>query len=238
MHMSTVGPMADDEPTCAARLLDAQAKAERLFAEIEERGLVAPGEGERAVSDRIRDLANELFGTTRHWHKRIVRSGPNTLKPYRENPPDRVIGADDIVFADFGPIFEEYEADFGRTFVLGDDPVKQRLRDDLPEVFAAGRRFFESDQDITGKRLYAEVERLATDAGWELGGWHAGHLVGEFPHETIDGADVESYIAPGNDTPLRRTGKAGRRCHWILEIHLVDRGREIGGFYEELLDLG
>ncbi|MFD7000338.1 M24 family metallopeptidase [Streptomyces mirabilis] len=230
--------MADDEPTRAARLLDAQAKAERLFAEIEERGLVAPGEGERAVSDRIRDLANELFGTTRHWHKRIVRSGPNTLKPYRENPPDRVIGADDIVFADFGPIFEEYEADFGRTFVLGDDPVKQRLRDDLPEVFAAGRRFFESDPDITGKRLYAEVERLATDAGWELGGWHAGHLVGEFPHETIDGADVESYIAPGNDTPLRRTDKAGRRCHWILEIHLVDRGREIGGFYEELLDLG
>ncbi len=102
--------------------------------------LVAPGEGERAVSDRIRDLANELFGTTRHGHKRIVRWGPNTLKPYRENPPDRVIGADDIVFADFGPLFEEYEADFGRTFVLGDDPVKQRLRDDLPEVFAAGRR--------------------------------------------------------------------------------------------------
>lgn len=41
-------------------------------------------------------------------------------------------------------------------------------------------------------------------------------------------------IAP----PLRRTDKAGRRCHWILEIHLVDRGREFGGFYEELLDLG
>ncbi|MCX4430800.1 aminopeptidase P family protein [Streptomyces mirabilis] len=179
-----------------------------------------------------------MFGTTRHWHKRIVRSGPNTLKPYRENPPDRVIGVDDIVFADFGPIFEEYEADFGRTFVLGDDPVKQRLRDDLPKVFAAGRHFFESDPDITGKRLYAEVERLATDVGWELGGWHAGHLVGEFPHETIDGADRESYIAPGNDTPLRRTDKAGRRCHWILEIHLVDRGREFGGFHEELLDLG
>lgn len=44
-----------------ARLLEAQAKAEQLFAEIEERGLVAPGEGERAVGDRVRDLANELF---------------------------------------------------------------------------------------------------------------------------------------------------------------------------------
>ncbi|MYQ99529.1 MULTISPECIES: M24 family metallopeptidase [unclassified Streptomyces] len=230
--------MTDDEPTRAARLLDAQAKAERLFAEIEERGLIAPGEGERAVSDRVRDLANELFGTTRHWHKRIIRSGPNTLKPYRENPPDRVIGTDDIVFADFGPIFEEYEADFGRTFVLGDDPVKHRLRDDLPTVFAAGRRCFEADPDITGEQLYTEVRRLAAEAGWELGGWHAGHLVGEFPHERIDGADVESYITPANETSLRRTDKAGRRCHWILEIHLIDREREFGGFYEELLTLG
>lgn len=161
--------MADDEPTRAARLLDAQAKAVRLFAAIEERGLVAPGERERAVSDRIRDLANELFGTTRHWHKRIVRSGPNTLEPYRENPPDRVIGTDDIVFADFGPIFEEYEADFGRTFVLGDDPVKHRLRDDLPKIFAAGRSRFEADPDITGARLYAEIERLAAKSGWKLG---------------------------------------------------------------------
>ncbi|TVZ76756.1 metallopeptidase family M24 [Streptomyces sp. BK340] len=230
--------MVDREPARAARLLDAQAKAERLFTAIEERGLVAPGERERAVSDRIRDLANELFGTTRHWHKRIVRSGPNTLLPYRENPPDRVIATDDIVFADFGPIFEEYEADFGRTFVFGDDPVKHRLCDDLPRVFRAGKRHFESDPDITGHELYAEVERLAAEVGWELGGWHAGHLVGEFHHEKIDGAEPESYIAPANDTPLRRNDKAGRRCHWIVEIHLVNREHGFGGFYEELLTLG
>ena len=67
---------------------------------------------------------------------------------------------------------------------------------------------------------------------------HAGHLVGEFPHEKIDGADIESYIAPGNDTPMRRHDKAGRVCHWILEIHLTDTERQFGGFYEQLLDLG
>ena len=32
---------------------------------------------------------------------------------------------DDILFLDLGPIFAEWEADFGRTYVLGDDPVKQ-----------------------------------------------------------------------------------------------------------------
>ncbi|MFI5615938.1 M24 family metallopeptidase [Streptomyces sp. NPDC051567] len=221
----------------ALGLVEAQRKAEHLFAEIEARGLVAPGAGEREVSDRIRDLANEMFGTTKHWHKRIVRSGPHTMFPYKENPPDRIIGEDDIAFADFGPIFEEYEADFGRTFVFGDDPVKHRLRDDLATVFAAGRHVFRADPQITGRRLHAEVERLASARGWTLGGWHAGHLVGEFPHETIDGAKVESYVTPDNDHPMRRTDRTGRRCHWILEIHLVDERHGFGGFHEQLLDL-
>jgi hypothetical protein len=44
------------------------------------------GRGERAVSDSIRDLAGKMFGVKRFWHKRIVRAGPNTLHPYRENP--------------------------------------------------------------------------------------------------------------------------------------------------------
>ena len=219
-------------------LLDAQASGVALFDEVARRGIIAAGQGEQAASNRIRDLASEMFGTTRHWHKRIVRSGPHTLFPYRENPPDRVIEADDIVFADFGPIFDEFEADIGRTYVLGDDPVKHRLAADLPVIFGAGRRYFTSHPGVTGAQLYAEVARLAREAGWSLGGWHAGHLVGEFPHEKIDGADVESYIAPGNTTPMRRHDKAGRVCHWILEIHLVATARGFGGFYEQLLDLG
>jgi Xaa-Pro aminopeptidase len=222
----------------ARRLLDAQANAVALFDEVAARGIIAAGRGEQAASDLIRDLANEMFGKTRHWHKRIVRSGPHTLHPYRENPPDRVIGADDIVFADFGPIFEEFEADLGRTYVLGGDPVKRRLAADLPVIFAAGRRYFAGNPEITGAQLYAEIARRAGAAGWSLGGWHAGHLVGEFPHETIDGADVESYITPDNATPMRRQDKAGRVCHWILEIHLTDPERGFGGFYEQLLDLG
>ncbi|MFJ9416989.1 M24 family metallopeptidase [Streptomyces sp. NPDC101227] len=226
-----------DEELRVLGLVEAQRRAAALFAEVEARRLVAPGAGEREVSDRIRDLANEMFGTTKHWHKRIVRSGPHTLFPYRENPPDRVIGEGDIAFVDFGPIFEEYEADFGRTFVFGDDPAKHRLREDLARVFAAGRRAFQADPDITGKQLYAEVERQAAEGGWTLGGWHAGHLVGVFPHETIDGAERESYIVPDNDRPIRRTDRAGWRCHWILEIHLVDERNGFGGCYEQLLDL-
>ena len=226
-----------DEDVRARQLVAAERKAAVLFDEVERLGLVKPGLAESAVSNQVRDLAAELFGTRRHWHKRIVRSGPNTLQPYRENPPDRVIGTDDIVFLDFGPIFAEWEADFGRTYVLGEDPVKLRLRDDLPRIWAAGREHFEAHPDITGAQLYAHVVGLAEAAGWEFGGPHSGHLVGEFPHELIDGERIASYIAPGNDSAMRGTDKAGRACHWILEIHLVDRERAIGGFFEQLLTL-
>lgn len=226
-----------DEEARARNLVEAERKALHLFEEAGRRGLIAPGESERTVSDRVRDLGAELFGTDRHWHKRVVRSGPNTLLPYKENPPDRLIEADDIVFLDLGPIFAEWEADFGRTFVLGDDPVKHRLRDDLPRIFDAGRAHFEAHPEISGAELYAHVVGLAEEAGWEFGGAHSGHLVGEFPHEWIDGERIESYIAPGSDHPMRRTDPSGRQCHWILEVHLVDREGGFGGFFEQLLTL-
>lgn len=228
----------ETEHVRVAKLLDAQAKAAQLFEAVETRGLLAPGVRETTASQAIRDLAAEMFGVRRHWHKRIVRAGVNTLQPYRFNPPDRVIEADDIVFCDFGPIFEEWEADFGRTYVLGDDPTKHRLCDDLPVVFDTGRHYFESHPDITGEQLFAHVVGLAEQAGWEWGGTIAGHLVGEFPHEENEGDHVHSIIEPGSNRPMRGFDRVGRVCHWILEIHLVDRARQIGGFYEELLDLG
>jgi Xaa-Pro aminopeptidase len=226
-----------DEESRARQLIEAECKAEALFEEVQRRGLIAAGQRESVVSNRVRDLGAELFGTRRHWHKRVVRSGPNTLKPYRENPPDREIEADDIVFLDFGPIFAEWEADFGRTYVLGDDPVKLALRDALSSVWHAGRDHFEAHPDITGAQLYQRVTELAHEHGWQFGGPHSGHLVGEFPHELIDGERIESYIAPGNTTAMRRPDRAGRQAHWILEVHLVDPDRRIGGFFEQLLTL-
>ena len=227
-----------DEDVRAAKLVDAQNKAAALFAEIGTRGIIRPGVTEVQASDEIRDLAADMFGVDRHWHKRIVRAGPNTLQPYRKNPPNREIADDDIAFADFGPVFEKWEADFGRTFVLGGDPVKQRLRDALPVVWQAGWEYFRSQPEVTGAQLYAHMVELGEQAGWEFGGEIAGHLVGQFPHEKIAGDTIESYIAPDSDQPMRRTDRSDRTCHWILEVHLVDRERQIGGFYEELLDLG
>ncbi|MFC8525765.1 M24 family metallopeptidase [Nocardia sp. NPDC057227] len=220
-----------------AALLEAEAKAVTLFDEVLARGLVTPGTTESAVSDAVRDLAVELFGTRRFWHKRMVRAGINTLQPFAADPPDRTLAADDICYLDFGPIFAEWEADFGRTYVLGADPAKLALRDALEPLWHEGREHFERTPDITGDQLYTWITARAAELGWEFSAPIAGHLVGEFPHKKISGTEVTSYIAPGSHTPMRRLDPTGKQCHWILEVHLADRARGIGGFFEQLLDL-
>jgi Xaa-Pro aminopeptidase len=227
-----------DEDVRVRRLIDAEARAVELFDEVVVRDILVPGVGERDASDAVRDLAADMFGLDRFWHKRIVRAGPNTLHPYAENPPDRAIGADDIVFLDFGPVMEKWEADVGRTYVVGDDPRKHALAASLQTVWDGARDHFAATPDITGEQLYAHVCRLAADSGWEFVGAIAGHLVGEFPHKHISGAEIDCYIAPGSAAPMRRRDRAGLLCHWILEVHLVDRDAEIGGFFEQLLDIG
>jgi Xaa-Pro aminopeptidase len=237
LPVTIAGVGAADEQLRAARLLDAQAKAAQLFAEIERSDMIRPGVRERELSREIARLAADMFGVTRHWHRRIVRAGENTLRPFKAHPPDRAIAADDIAYLDLGPIFEEWEADFGRTFVLGDDPHKLALRDALPRVWEAGRRYFDDHPDVTGAQLFEHVVGVAHAEGFGWGSHIAGHLVGEFPHKKIAGTGVEWYIMPGSDRPMRRSDPTGRSCHWILEIHLVDRVRGFGGFYEQLLDL-
>jgi Xaa-Pro dipeptidase len=104
-------------------LLAAEKKAEELFAAIEERGLISPGRTERMVEHDINDLAERSFGVTRHWHRRVVRAGINTLCISNEHPPVREIAEDDCVIIDLGPVFGEWEADVGGTYVFGGDPV-------------------------------------------------------------------------------------------------------------------
>ncbi len=218
-------------------MLWAQDQAAALFEAVEAEGIIRPGVRDSEASAAIVELAAERFGVEKHWHKRIVRSGPNTLQPYHENPPDRVMDDDDIAFADFGPIFEAWEADFGRTWVIGDDPDKQRLVADLADVFAAGKAFHAATPDLTARDLYLHVVDLAAQRGWEYGNFHCGHMVGEFPHENLDGSKNDSLMFDGNEQVLRCHDPSGRVAHWILEIHLVDRRRAFGGFYEELLTI-
>ena len=223
--------------TVEQSLTAAQGRAERLFAEVVDAGLIRPGVLESELSDEIHALAQSRFGVRRHWHKRVVRSGPNTLQGYYADPPDRRLSADDVVFLDFGPLFESWEADFGRTYVLGEDPLKHKLVADITAAFSAGKQHYRANPDLTAGALYDYVCELAIAAGWEFGAPTAGHLIGHFPHETAPQDPARLSIRHGNSTRLREPDARGAARHWILEIHFVNRARGFGGFLEELLTL-
>ena len=138
--------------TTSRELLVAQRKAEALFAQVVERGLVSAGKLESELTAEIHALAQSLFGVRRHWHKRIARSGPNTLLTYHDGDTDRRIAPDDIVYLDFGPVFEDWEADFGRTYVVGSDPDKHRLVRDLGDAFARGKNYYRQSPESYGRR--------------------------------------------------------------------------------------
>ena len=218
-----------------AQLVEAEKKAAKLFDEIQNRELISPGRTEKEINRSIYDLAFEMFKIKKYWHKRIVRSGPNTLFPYNENPKNLIVEKDDIVFLDFGPIFEEWEADYGRTYVLGHDSLKIKLASDIEAAWRKANLFYHSHKIISGCEMYNYCCKLAKSMGWEFGGQIAGHLIGHFPHEKLEKENKTNYIHPENLIDMNTPDKKGNTRHWVLEIHFVDRERQIGGFFEQLL---
>lgn len=223
-----------EQDAYAAGLLDAQTKAASMFDEIE-RDLLRPGISEKALNDAIHALGEARHNVRTHWHKRVIRSGENTLCPFEENPPDRIIQEDDILVVDLGPVFENWEADFGRTYVMGNDPAKLRLRDALEPMWLKVKGMYDERPNMSGEELYEIACNEAQKEGFEFGAPLAGHIVGSFPHERIPRDKITLYISKGNKNSMVSTGKNGFKRHWILEIHLRDPVANIQGFSERLL---
>lgn len=218
------------------QLLAAQRKAEQLFAAIENNGLIVPHKSEKVLNGQVYELAFEMFGIHKYWHKRIVRAGKNTLLPYKENPPDLIIQSDDILFFDFGPVFEDWEADFGRTYVLGNDAKKQKLKCDIETAWHEGKKYYDAHAStLTGAEFYRHIATLAEKSGWHFGNIHCGHLIGNFPHEIIQGDEQRNYLHPNNHIKLSDPDIHGNPRDWILEVHFIDQQRQFGGFFEQLL---
>ena len=225
----------DAEQSRWAALTAAEDRALELLDSIERSELIDPGRSETEVNRAIADIAERDFGITRNWHKSLVRSGINTVCVFSDNPADRVIEADDIVYLDLGPVFEEWEADVGRSYVVGNDPVRHALVAALPEVFEQVRSHAASTPDITGAALYDFAVQAAEERGYVFGGKIAGHIIGEFPHARLpDGKDTQR-IAPANSTRLSDPDGLGGERFWIIEVHLLAADRSYGGFYERLL---
>jgi len=216
-------------------LIKAEKIASLLFDEITKNDFLIAGKTEQQLSDELCEIAHSKYGIEKHWHKRLVRSGANTLFPYYAELPNLTIEKDDIIFFDFGPLIDKWEADFGRSFVLGNDPLKHKLKQDIEEAWYRTKDWFDGQTSVSGAELYQYAFNLAKEYNWEFGGEIAGHLIGEFPHEKVEKGNYNLYIHPENHNDMRLLDKNEKQRHWILEIHFIDREKQIGGFFEQLL---
>jgi Xaa-Pro aminopeptidase len=217
------------------KLFLAEQKAKELFNTAEERGLIVAGKRESELSAEIVILAKDVFGIENYWHKKIVRTGANTLYPYSGNPPDLVIQKDDILFLDFGPIFEGWEADLGRTYVIGNDPVKWKLKRDVEAAWQEANAWRLQQTSLTGAAYFDYATQLAKRYGWEFEGEIAGHIVGHFPHEQLAPGDMGLDIHPDNHSDILQPDNNGNSRHWILELQFVDKSNNIGAYFEQLM---
>jgi len=218
------------------RLVHAQDISIQLFKAIEAHHLITAGQTEAQLNEAVCDLALKEFGIAQHWHKKIVRAGKNTLAIYPDNPPDRMINKDDILFIDLGPIVEGYEADIGRTYVLGNDARKWKLKNDVEAAWYEIQAWFRQQTILKASILFQYAADKAAEYGWEFGGAIAGHIVGKYPHEQpLDPQSLELDIHPDNPNDIFLTDAEGNERHWILELQFVDRRNEIGAYFEQLL---
>jgi Metallopeptidase family M24 len=218
------------------KLLHAQHISIEFFKAIEENNLIVPGKTEGQLNSEVCYLAQMKFGIGQHWHKKIVRSGVNTLAIYPDNPPDRIIEDDDILFVDLGPIVDGYEADIGRTYVLGNNSQKQKLRDDVEKAWYEIQGWYKRHDSLKASALFQYAAGKAKEFGWEFGGAIGGHIIGKYPHEQPpDPKSLELDVHPENHNDMFLTDANGNSRHWILELQFIDRKDKIGGYFEQLL---
>ncbi len=218
------------------KLFLSEQKAKELFKAIEDKGLIIPGKSEKQLCDEIVQIAKEDFGAENHWGKKIVRTGINTLHPYLADPQDLLIQDGDILFFDFHPIFEGWEADLGRTYVLGNDSLKQKIKKDIEAAWHEGNNWYFKQNKLTGADFFNYAADLARRYGYEFGNAIAGHIIGEFPHEQPDDPnDLCLDVHPDNHNDILQRDKYGNKRHWVLELHFIDKKNKVGAFFEQLL---
>ena len=218
------------------KLLNAEKITKQLFEAIEKSNLITAGKSEEQLALEVVELVFEKFGIKDHWHKKIVRTGVNTLATYNENPPNRIIQEDDILFIDFGPIVEGYEADLGRTYVTGNNATRLKLKNDVEKAWYEIQEWFQMQKELKASALFQYVVEKATEYGWSFGGEIAGHIVGKFPHEQpLDPKSLELDIHPENHNDMFLLDANGDKRHWILELQFIDKEKGIGGYFEQLL---
>ncbi|KAI1697410.1 metallopeptidase family m24 domain-containing protein [Ditylenchus destructor] len=198
-------------------------EARRLSIEAVERigRLMRPGMTTQQGLDAADRCLREM-GAIRTWHPTYIRFGADAQFPWNR-PLDRarVLRERDVIVVDIGPVWGEYEGDYGDTFVTGDDPDHLACAQAAREIHAEVRAQWALG--LTGVALYDFASACATRRGYELVPEVAGHRIADFPHALYG----KQNLAKARFAPAQGL--------WVLEIQIRQPEQEIGAFYEDVL---
>lgn len=158
----------------------------------------------------------------KQWHPTKIRFGPNTIKNFRDISEPYVLQEEDIYFIDIGPVIEGHEADYGQTFTVGSIFDHKHIADSSLKVFAEVSQYWQQKR-VSGLELYQFARSRAESYGYILNMGMDGHRLGDFPHHIyFKGGlgECEEIVIPHA---------------WILEIHLWNKKKFYGAFFEDLL---
>lgn len=201
------------------KLIEARNLAKDIAYEL--RSYIRPGMTEAHAHEIYKGICKK-HDIQKQWHPAKLRFGPNTLLNFSDKSQDYILKENDIFFLDIGPVINDHEADFGETFFIGNNTAHQEICLAQIQVFNEVKDYWLKTHK-TGAVLYEFAKDVAQKYGFDLNTDQDGHRIGDFPHHVhYKGSlkDVSESIVPNA---------------WILEIHLWDRDRQFGAFFEDLL---
>ncbi len=187
------------------------------------------GDTEESVQKKIKTKFAD-HGIQKFWHPSKFRIASDTLKTFKDLPDQNIkINSGNICFIDVGPIINDHEADFGRTFIFTPEKLNSQDLTAKNNLIQASHKVFEltvqvwKKDKLSGLALYQLAQKHALELGYELNLGMDGHRLGDFPHHI----HTRSGLGEFEQTPITDL--------WVLEIHLLDLKRQQGAFFEDIL---
>ena len=163
------------------------------------------------------------YGCKKKWHPSKFRIGKNTTKAFRELSDTSVkLAENDLYFIDIGPVFDDHEGDYGRTFVVGNEEKYTSIKEASEQIFRKTVKMFKT-QKLSGHELYNYAAEEALGMGYELNMKMDGHRLSDFPH---------ALFFKGGLNDLESTPKEDL---WVLEILIRHPAEGFGAFFEDII---
>lgn len=182
---------------------------------------IQPGMNEKHIKDLV-DRHFSKIGVTKFWHPTKIRIQSDTMKSFRElSDPHLKCAIGDICFLDLGPVIQEHEADYGKTFLVGKSETNSLIQT-CHAIFDSCAQKWKLER-LSGKKLFEYANELANKQGYKLNPMMSGHRLGDFPHKLFSSEklfEIESV-------PTKNL--------WVLEIHIIDESKNTGAFFEDIL---